>query len=283
MPENILELKNDFDLFIFDIYGVIWDGKATIKNVPEHLSELKNSGKVVILLSNGMERAGDLEKVWFDRGLVKGKHYDKLISSGELAYQFMSEDKRKLRYFVYGKPAPWIFADSSFEEVSDYKKADFVFLGTPKIFNDGKWQDVLELQPFIADLDNFLAEDKVLICANPDLKAVSSHYDEPVIRGGSLAKYYEQEGGEVEYFGKPYPDIYALALEGYEDIDFSRMLMIGDTLETDILGAGSLGIKTALIPTGMSEYYMKEEAQFTDINEYINDLQILPDYKLKEV
>ena len=35
---------------------------------------------------------------------------------------------------------------------------------------------------------------------------------------GSLARYYEEVGGETEYFGKPYPEMFVAALEGYEDI-----------------------------------------------------------------
>ena len=43
-----------------------------------------------------------------------------------------------------------------------------------------------------------------------------------------------------------------------------RILMVGDTLETDILGAASLGLKTALTTSGISYKNMTDEGEFDD-------------------
>lgn len=45
MPaKNILEIKDDFDVFVFDIYGVIWDGKKVIAGFDEVMKILTQSG-----------------------------------------------------------------------------------------------------------------------------------------------------------------------------------------------------------------------------------------------
>ena len=115
-----------------------------------------------------------------------------------------------------------------------------------------------------------------LICANPDLKAHEKQYDEAVIRQGSVAGFYEGLGGDVEYFGKPYPQIFDFALQDVYVSD-ERILMVGDTLETDILGGNSYGIKTALAMTGIAKDNMEAEG-FSSMEEYCQEVQIIPDY-----
>ncbi len=283
MLENILEVKDDFDLFIFDIYGVLWNGNSVIKNVPEHLETLKKANKTVIFLSNGHERFFEMEETWAKRGVIKNVHYDKIVSSGELAYQCFCEDTQELNYYVYGKPYPKMFEGCKYKQVKDVKKADFVYLGVPKVFRNNDWHNVFDIEGFKQDLDLFKKLKKPIVCCNPDIKAVGKSKGEFAIRQGALAQYYQEIGGEVEYLGKPYPEVFALALEDYDNIEFEKMLMIGDTLDTDILGAKSLGIKTAFVPTGMSYAYMKEDTDFEDIKEYAQYLGIVPDYLIKSV
>ena len=80
MPDNILSLKDKFDVFILDIYGVIWNGKAPIKGMPETMIALRQAGKKVILLSNAPQRQPDAEDSNAKRGFIKGVHYDKVVT-----------------------------------------------------------------------------------------------------------------------------------------------------------------------------------------------------------
>ena len=43
MPENILDLIDKFDLYVFDIYGVLWNGKSVISGADKTLEELKKA------------------------------------------------------------------------------------------------------------------------------------------------------------------------------------------------------------------------------------------------
>ena len=99
------------------------------------------------------------------------------------------------------------------------------------------------------------------------------------MRQGLVARFYEDLGGEVEYFGKPYPLIFDFALQHIDTPD-NRIIMVGDTLETDILGGKSYGIKTALTMTGIAKENMEIEG-FSSIGQYCGEVQIIPDFILK--
>lgn len=281
MLENILSLKDKFDVFILDIYGVIWDGKKPVNGALEHMIELKKAGKTVILLSNGTERSEKSEISNAKRGFIKGVHYDKVVTSGDLAYETFTEDERALKYYQLWRPNKALFEDSRYVEVNTPQQADFVYIGVPQIMENGEWHDRLTIEPFEDELNEVFVLDLPLICANPDLKAHEKEYEDAVIRQGSIARYYEDLGGDVEYFGKPFPQVYDYALQDVEAED-ERILMVGDTLATDILGANSYGIKTALTATGISLENMQEEG-FNSLEDFAEELQIIPDYFLKSI
>ena len=58
-----------------------------------------------------------------------------------------------------------------------------------------------------------------------------------------------REAGELalEFFGKPFPNIFDLAYQRVGPIDKGRVVMVGDSLHTDILGAQAVGIASVLV------------------------------------
>jgi glycerol 3-phosphatase-2 len=84
-------------------------------------------------------------------------------------------------------------------------------------------------------------------------------------------------GCEVRYIGKPHPDIFHLALRkaNYRGIG-KRVLMVGDTLHTDILGGQSMGFDTALV-TGQGASHGLE------LNSAIAHTGICPDFAVKAI
>lgn len=276
MPENILSLKEKFDVFLLDIYGVIWNGKMPVDGAVEMMEDLMKSGKTVILLSNGTQLSGKAEESNARRGFIKGVHYDKIVTSGDLAHDTFKDDIRELSFYQLWHRNEDLFKETRYKEVNSPYEADFVYIGVPQIQKNGEWYDSLTTEPFEAELKEIYDLDLPLICANPDLKAHEKQYPEAVVRQGSIARYYEDLGGDVEYFGKPYPQIFDFALQDIEVAD-ERILMVGDTLQTDILGGNSYGIKTALVNGGISSEDMEAEG-FVSLQDYAAELQIMPDY-----
>lgn len=276
MPENILDLIDKFDLYVFDIYGVLWNGKSVISGADKTLEELKKAGKKVLIMSNGTALSTKIEESYGKRGFIKGVHYDRIVSSGDAYHAYVLKDKRLLKFYQFGRPSKALFEGSQYIELAKPEDADFVYAGVPQIFDGEIWRDYLTIEPFADELLSLIKMNKTLVCANPDLKAFENQYDEPVIRQGSVAKFYVENGGDVEYWGKPYGNIYDYALRN-ELMPRDRMLMIGDTLQTDILGGKNYGMKTVLVRRGISELNMRE-AGMKDMAAYARSLNIVPDY-----
>ena len=84
-----------------------------------------------------------------------------------------------------------------------------------------------------------------MICTNPDLVVDRGEIREYC--AGTIAQIFENLGGRVEYFGKPYPLIYDLSA----DKKNKKVLCIGDNLNTDIKGANIQKFNSLLILSGI--------------------------------
>ena len=58
---------------------------------------------------------------------------------------------------------------------------------------------------------------------------------------------FDKMGGEVVYFGKPYPEVYNQSINNIN----KKILSIGDNLNTDIKGANLLNYDSLLISNGV--------------------------------
>ena len=83
-----------------------------------------------------------------------------------------------------------------------------------------------------------------MICTNPDL--IVHRGSKREYCAGTLAATFEELGGEVIYFGKPYPEIYNFCIKNNETI-----LAIGDNIRTDIKGANKMNFDSLFIINGV--------------------------------
>ena len=93
-----------------------------------------------------------------------------------------------------------------------------------------------------------------MICTNPDLVVDKGNRTE--FCAGTVAKIFEDLGGEVDYFGKPYPLIYELSAE----LKNKKVLCIGDNINTDIKGANNQNFSSLFISSGIhkNEKHLKD-------------------------
>ncbi len=103
-----------------------------------------------------------------------------------------------------------------------------------------------------------------LVCPNPDKFAHEGLPPKAYVRQGAIADKFKQYGGEVFYIGKPYKKAFEHAMNSFKEkkvTDLNKILMVGDTLETDIRGANCFGMKSALtFSTGIMKDRLKNQS-----------------------
>ena len=96
-----------------------------------------------------------------------------------------------------------------------------------------------------------------LVCANPD-KVVIRQNGQLITCAGILADYYHNNGGEVFRYGKPFQAMYEKSFNILKSFNtklaLDKVLVIGDSLETDILGANNNKLNSLLITNGIHKH-----------------------------
>jgi len=271
---SVHQLARLYRGFIIDIFGVLHDGVELNPDVLTTLTELRAVGARVCLLSNSPRRAARIISRLSDMGLYQHL-YDGLVSSGELVYAAMSGALRLRgmpigrRYFHAGPPDLCGLLESlTYEPVSSPAGADFI-LATGDITHDAGW------------ISHALERNLPMICANPDLEVIIDGQRVPC--AGSLAKRYEGQGGHVHRVGKPGVDAFVAALR-ILDLPKAEVIMIGDSLATDIAGANSAGLNSALVLSGVhrEQIDVQRAAGTNALNELFEGYAAAPDYLLEQ-
>lgn len=256
---NILEISPLFDAFLLDAYGVFWGGNSygVLPGSKETMEQLITHGKIVGILSNSTQlAANELEKLR-KHGLIEGQHFHFLITSGEICRNIFLQNNLPFttpnkKYALSGQAHPKftshfaLFEGSPFTETADLGEADFIYTSIPHI--DGK--DQTDLEVFRPQIKQLAKTKLLMVCGNPDRYAHEGMPIQAVVRQGSIAAMYEEEGGKVFYIGKPYTLAYQAAMQNFNRwniIHPEKVLMVGDTPETDIRGARDFRMKSALV------------------------------------
>lgn len=268
MPQTIaslLDVAPLYDTFFVDMYGVIWDGKTFYPGVDHVFQTLKSRGKKIVMVSNTTALTPHMVEKSARFGLKKGIHYDDFITSGSFFKNQMEKGflKKTLkgsthRYYAVGMDNPSLF-DGFATRMDNPVNADFVYMGSMNL----PGEPLQKLDPLIPVLEQCLALNLPAICANPDLTFILE--GQSYLANGAPAAWYENQGGTVIWLGKPHAGIFEYALEQTKS-GFQSIVMIGDTVGTDILGANRAGIDSILITgTGITADFCKQGRTIDDV------------------
>ena len=244
---SLAAISAGYDVFLLDLWGVVHDGTSLYPGVKSALQQLRAQQKTVIFLSNAPRRTHKVKAVLNDLG-VDELLYAKLVASGEVGHQWLASGRApygKHYYFVGAAKDADVLEGLPFSRVDDIKQADF-------ILNTGFGSEEQTADDFTALFHTAHGLSLPMLCLNPDLEVIKIT-GERFQCAGVLAQAYKQLGGAVKYFGKPYAEVYEFCLQGIE-VDKSRILAVGDSLETDMPGGQAFGVDTMLITGGILKH-----------------------------
>lgn len=282
---GIKELVNNYEYFIFDIWGVVHDGSAAYPNVVEVISYLRSKNRKICFLSNAPRRAAKVALVLEKFGITPDL-YDFILTSGEAAYLDL-EKNQKNNFQDFGQNYLYIGPekDRDLLEGLNYNMVDSASQADVAITTgfDNDYSTIEEKLPQIKDAKDF---NLPMLCVNPDLIVIRQSGLE-LLCAGEIAKEYKKMGGEVSYYGKPYETVYKMVCKIFKCSDTSKMLAIGDALETDVKGASSFGIDSALVTSGILSNILGtkygQEADRDKLEKVLNESQIFPQFIIPNI
>ena len=243
--KNLSAIIDRYDGFIFDLWGVVHDGTHLYPGVHEALARVRSAGKHIGMLSNAPRRAGKVESALNELG-IESSLYDFVMSSGEAGFQWMASEQNTLgrRYYYIGPDK-----DLDVTEGLNFMRAN-ALSDTDFLLNVGFGSEAQTSDDWTALLSDARSRGLVMVCLNPDMEVVKIT-GERFPCAGVLGRAYEAMGGQVIWFGKPYPAVYEVCYKRFMQLDKSRLLAIGDSIDTDIAGAAAFGFDSLLITGGI--------------------------------
>ena len=241
--QTLLDLIGDYDLFLFDQWGVIHDGKNIFPKAEEVFLHLQNLKKQAVIISNSGKKSSDNISRMKKLG-AKNTLNVPLITSGDVCRDLLVNKKNYFKnlgdkYFVVATEYP-LLSETQYQQVHSLEKSDFLLLCTTTNF-DG--------YDLIDNIFNEAINLKLpLVCSNPDVLGLSGEDVHPST--GDLAIKYKKMGGKTHIIGKPGDEIFDFALNR-TGIYKIKTLMIGDSLFNDIYGANQFNIDSLLITSGI--------------------------------
>ena len=197
--ERLTDISNNYDVLLIDLWGVIHNGIRVFKNVSNVLKGLKKQNKSVFFITNAPRRSEVIQQQLKEFGIISDL-YNKVISSGELSWLHMKKNYKNKKCFMIGPPRDNHLIEGL--DLNVVNEDSFVDI----ILNTGPWGDQDRLENYTDLLRNLVSMKPTMICSNPDKLVVRG--EKFMICAGLLAEFYEKIGGKVEYFGKPFKEIY---------------------------------------------------------------------------
>ena len=235
--EGLSSIVDDYQLFYVDLWGVVHNGVYLHKEAIKALNELTKKKKDFILLTNA-PRPNHSVKSFLEKLGMEKEIRDHVYTSGEAALNYLRKHFLEKTFFHVGPPRDFdLFTDFKKNKSKNIENSDYI-LCTGLFDNHDK-----DLKYYKSLFENNLK--KKMICTNPDL--IVDRGSNRELCAGSVAMVFEKMGGEVVYFGKPYPEVYNQSFDNKN----KKILSIGDNLNTDIKGANLLNFDSLLISNGI--------------------------------
>lgn len=268
-----------YRVILLDAFGVLNLGKKPIAGAPEQIEYLKKTGKPFLVVSNNASQSHErLEKNFKNMGFDIQKK--DIISSGMAVKPTLLKSPHQGQpYYLVGTadsiqsyaPDPerlMVNHPSKSQQETEWMKARYILLCSNRDYYSGPQQEQVE---------RLLAEKKVpVIMANPDLIAPDTD-GVSVVAGYTASEWVKRFGVTVHGVGKPFSPVFELARQRFPDVQPKEFLMVGDTLDTDILGGAAQGFSTCLTLSGI---YASQKESLTSLCDIRN---IRPDYVVADI
>jgi HAD superfamily hydrolase (TIGR01450 family) len=261
--------SSNYGAILFDIDGTLIAGKEALPGAAELLKNLRNSQLPFCLLTNdGNNSTEEKSAIMCRRGLDITP--EDIISCGHALSPLAKRRKyRGKKFYIMGELGTPDYAEL----------AGIITERTPSEINSCCGVIVGEgsynWQENITAVVNYYIKtgNRIMVVPNPDSYWPSGNGEIGIGAGGKarfLCTILKEYGIKIkpDYLGKPYKPVYTCALQMLQqkfnlsrDVSGKKILMLGDSLLSDIRGANRAGFTSGLLLTGISNITHTEKAK----------------------
>ena len=258
------QLLDQVDIFIFDCDGVIWRGDSLIPGIPETLNKLRQAGKKCFFVTNNSTKSRAGYKKKFDGLGLDTVPAEEIFSSSFAAAAYLEQTK----FAETGKKVYVI------GEIGICEELDLIgvpYIGgpddagkQPDMGPGGKMEIDEDVGAVIVGFDRNVNYYKIqyaqlaineagaeFIATNLDAVTHLTDAQEWAGNGSMVGAIKGCTGQEPTVVGKPSP-LMIDYLESKYGMDRSRICMVGDRLDTDVLFGTDNGLKSLLVLSGVT-------------------------------
>jgi HAD superfamily hydrolase (TIGR01450 family) len=251
--DNFKSIIDKYEVIFFDAFGVLKNYKGLLPGIESTFSYIESQNKEYYIVTNDASRSpAQLAESYHRMGLTAVTH-DRIISSGMLAKEYLDlkVDDGIVAYLGTENSAHYIDSSGLHTLPISAINSTNIEKVNALVFLDDEGFD------WAADLNNVvnLLRKRTIpaIVANTDY-AYPVNKNEVAIAIGGIARMVENiVGREFIRFGKPDSQMFMFAydlIREYRPITKKEIVMVGDTLYTDILGGNKFGMDTVLVFSG---------------------------------
>ncbi|WP_420148351.1 TIGR01459 family HAD-type hydrolase [Spirosoma sp.] len=268
----------DYKVIFFDAFGVLKNSEGIIPGIEHTFAWLQETGKDFYVLTNDASRGPhELAESYYRQGFYAITP-ERIISSGMLAREYLDLKVHNgtVAYLGTEKSAHYLETTGlTTLPISQVDLKDIDDINALVLLDDEGFDWNTDLTKTV----NLLRKRNIpVIVANTDATYPVSK-TRISIAIGAVAKMIEGiVGKQFIRFGKPDAQLFMFAYERLEnsaEVSKRDILMVGDTLKTDILGGNKFGLDTVLVLTG--------NTQPQDAEIQIRSTGIIPTYICKSV
>jgi HAD superfamily hydrolase (TIGR01450 family) len=254
--DNFKSIIDRYKVVFFDAFGVLKNYKGLLPGIENTFAYLQQQNKEYYIVTNDASRSpAQLAESYNTKGLLAITP-DHIISSGMLTKDYLDLKVNDGIVAYLGTPDSAHYIDSSGLHTLPVSQIDATNIDRVNalVFLDDEGFD------WFADLNkavNILRKRTIpAIVANTDHAYPLNKHDVSIAVGGLAHMIEKIVGKEFIRFGKPDSQMFMFAFDLLREkgnISKKDIVMVGDTLQTDILGGNKFGLDTVLVLSGNTQ------------------------------
>ncbi len=251
--ENFKSIIDKYEIIFFDAFGVIKTYQGLVPGVEKTFAYLEAQKKEYYIVTNDASRSPVQLAESYHRAGLYTITADRIVSSGMLTKEYLDlkVDDGIVAYLGTPNSAHYIESSGLHTLPVGAINSSNIDKVNALIFLDDEgfdWHDDLNKTVNILRKRTIPA-----IVANTDHAYPLSVQDVSIAIGGIASMVENIVGKKFIRFGKPDSQMFMFAydlIREYRTISKKEIVMVGDTLQTDILGGNKFGLDTVLVLSG---------------------------------